>query len=80
MDLSSQNFQSILLGLLYVNFFYLSIINKTFNYFREVLASPKLLNVENRIDWKKCEQTKEDEKTDVNLFRCAFSPYNPIKD
>lgn len=47
---------------------------------REVLASPKLLNVQDRIDWRKCEQTIQEEEYGVEMFRNAFAPYNPIKD
>jgi len=45
-----------------------------------VLASPKLLNVESRIDWRKCEQSVDEEENDVQMFRDAFEPFNPIKD
>jgi hypothetical protein len=47
---------------------------------REVLASPSLLNVKDRIDWKTCQQPINEEEMDVKLFRQAFAPYNPIKD
>ncbi|XP_015376000.1 PREDICTED: CWF19-like protein 1 isoform X2 [Diuraphis noxia] len=47
---------------------------------REVLASPRLLNVESRIDWRKCEQSLDEEENDVKMFRDAFEPFNPIKD
>lgn len=47
---------------------------------REVLASPRLLNVESRIDWRKCEQSLDEEEKDVKMFRDAFEPFNPIKD
>lgn len=50
------------------------------NIAREVLASPRLLNVESRIDWRKCEQSLDEEENDVKLFRDAFEPFNPIKD
>lgn len=66
----------------YVLFKFLFMIfsSKIINYTREVLASPRLLNVEDCIDWKKCEQSQDEETSEVNLFRCAFAPYNPIKD
>lgn len=48
--------------------------------FREILASPNLLNVQNRIDWRKCVQTEDEETLDVKMFRIAFAPHNPIKD
>jgi len=46
---------------------------------RETLASPNLLNVQDRIDWRKCLQTLEDEEIDISLFSTAFSRFNPIK-
>lgn len=65
---------------LLLSFQFMTFLSKMFVYIREVLASPKLLNVEDRIDWKKCDQSQDEETSDVNLFRCAFAPYNPIKD
>jgi len=57
-------------------------MNEVYYYicFREVLASPRLLNVESRIDWRKCEQSLDEEENDVKTFRDAFEPFNPIKD
>lgn len=52
----------------------------TLNYVREVLASPKLLNVQDRIDWRKCLQTLDEEKSDIQTFRSNFERFNPIKD
>ncbi|XP_050424334.1 CWF19-like protein 1 [Adelges cooleyi] len=47
---------------------------------REVLASSKILNVKDRIDWKKCEQTENEEANGVIKFRNSFAQFNPIKD
>jgi len=39
---------------------------------RKVLAS--LLNVEERVDWKSCLSSEEDDKADVRAFKTAFAP------
>ncbi|KAI0306802.1 nuclear protein [Multifurca ochricompacta] len=43
---------------------------------RKVLAS--LLNVEERVDWKTCLQSEEDDMTDVLAFKTAFAPFDPF--
>lgn len=82
---NKKNFQFILQGMYYINInIYVIIVYSYFNnifiFTREVLASPKLLNLQNRIDWRKCEQTTEEEENGVKMFRKAFAPYNPIED
>ncbi|VVC31052.1 HIT-like domain,Cwf19-like protein, C-terminal domain-2,Cwf19-like, C-terminal domain-1 [Cinara cedri] len=47
---------------------------------REVLASKSLLDVEDRIDWRKCKQTPEEEINDINTFRSAFKTFNRLKE
>ena len=44
---------------------------------RKVLAS--LLKVEERIDWKSCLQSEEDDKADVLAFKTAFTPFDPSR-
>ncbi|EKG17812.1 Cwf19-like protein domain-2 [Macrophomina phaseolina MS6] len=41
---------------------------------RRVLA--KLLELENRMDWRECAQTHEDEVGDAEAFKAAFKPYD----
>jgi hypothetical protein len=43
--------------------------------FRKVLAS--LLKVDQRVDWKSCLQSEEDDKVDVLAFKTAFAPFDP---
>lgn len=43
-------------------------------YGRSVLA--KLLGLEDRIQWKDCEQVEEDEKKDVETFKTAFKDFD----
>ncbi|KAH9966399.1 CwfJ C-terminus 1-domain-containing protein-like protein [Russula dissimulans] len=43
---------------------------------RKVLAS--LLNVEERVDWKNCLSSEEDDKADVRAFKTAFAPFDPL--
>jgi len=43
---------------------------------RKVLAS--LLNVEERVDWKSCLSSEEDDKADVRAFKTAFTPFDPL--
>jgi Protein similar to CwfJ C-terminus 2 len=45
--------------------------------FRKVLAS--LLKVDERVDWKNCLQSEEDDKVDVLAFKNAFAPFDPSK-
>ncbi|XP_062504190.1 CWF19-like protein 1 isoform X2 [Corticium candelabrum] len=43
---------------------------------RQVLASPNLLNVPGRIDWKSCQASKESETEMATSFRRMFQPYD----
>ncbi|GAB6026563.1 hypothetical protein CHUAL_012979 [Chamberlinius hualienensis] len=43
---------------------------------REVLASPPLLNVPDRVDWRACPLSKEEETRLCNTFRKAFEPFD----
>lgn len=62
------------------NIYYYFRVIEIFKYFREILASPDLLNIQDRIDWKKCSQSEADEVTDVQMFSKAFASFNPFKD
>ncbi|THH19473.1 hypothetical protein EW146_g1707 [Bondarzewia mesenterica] len=42
------------------------------------LVLSKLLKMEDRLDWKACVQSEEDDKTDVQAFKTAFAPFDPI--
>lgn len=44
--------------------------------FREVLASPPILNVTERIDWRECKSTEEEETRLRNRIREDFRPYD----
>ena len=41
---------------------------------REVLA--KLLRLDDRVDWRNCGQTQEDEENDVQKFKAAFKEFD----
>ena len=44
---------------------------------REVLASPSLLNMEDRIDWRECKAAnKEEEAQMTKEFRKTFQPFD----
>ena len=43
---------------------------------REVLASVNLLKIEERIDWKECKVSKEEEITIASEFRQIFKAYD----
>ncbi|KAL5479933.1 hypothetical protein EMCRGX_G023536 [Ephydatia muelleri] len=43
---------------------------------REVLASPLLLNIPDRVDWKACSTSKEEETQAAKAFRKTFQPYD----
>eukprot|EP00794_Sanderia_malayensis_P016735 gene16735-18431_t len=43
---------------------------------REVLASPELLNMPERVDWKACKVSKDEETSMTVNFRKKFSPYD----
>lgn len=36
-----------------------------------------MLNMPERLDWKACAQTDEDEKADTQLFKTAFAAFDP---
>jgi diadenosine tetraphosphate (Ap4A) HIT family hydrolase len=44
---------------------------------RELLASPAILKCEEKIDWKACKVTKEEETRLTKDFREAFKPFDP---
>lgn len=44
-------------------------------WFRQVIVS--LLAMPERLDWKACAQTDEEEKTDTQLFKTAFAVFDP---
>ena len=37
-----------------------------------------LLSLPERIDWKKCKQTKQEEEDDAKKFREMFASYDPF--
>ena len=43
---------------------------------REVLASPPLLNMEERVDWRECKADKETETQMTKAFRKLFAPFD----
>ncbi|KAG7163471.1 CWF19-like protein 1-like [Homarus americanus] len=43
---------------------------------REVLASPPILNVPERVDWRECKSSKEEETKLRNKIRETFQPYD----
>ena len=42
---------------------------------RQVLVS--LLNVPERMNWKACMLTEEEDRTDAQAFKTAFAPFDP---
>jgi hypothetical protein len=46
------------------------------NRFREVLANPDLLDMEERADWKNCTASKEEETKAALDFRNIFKPFD----
>jgi len=40
------------------------------------IALANLLNIQDRIDWKTCTQSEEEEKQDVEAFKKAFSHFD----
>jgi len=42
---------------------------------RQVLSS--LLKMEDRLDWKACLQSEDEDKADVQAFKAAFAPFDP---
>eukprot|EP00730_Choanoeca_flexa_P008867 TRINITY_DN12551_c0_g8_i2.p1 TRINITY_DN12551_c0_g8~~TRINITY_DN12551_c0_g8_i2.p1 ORF type:complete len:524 (+),score=105.98 TRINITY_DN12551_c0_g8_i2:2-1573(+) len=45
---------------------------------REVLAHPTVLNCAGKIDWKACQQAKEQETSDTKDFRAEFKAFDPF--
>ena len=45
-------------------------------HYREVLASPSVLNTPDRVDWKACKGTMEEEKQSATVFRKKFKPFD----
>ncbi|GAV03045.1 hypothetical protein RvY_13528 [Ramazzottius varieornatus] len=43
---------------------------------REVLAGRELLNMPDRVDWRECKASKEEETRMANNFKIAFKPYD----
>ena len=43
---------------------------------RDVLASPQILNMPDRVDWKVCKLSKDEEISNAKSFRTAFEPYD----
>ena len=43
---------------------------------REVLASPELLNMPERVDWKVCSITKQQEISHAATFKDTFKKYD----
>ena len=43
---------------------------------REVAASPALLNMPDRVDWKACKVSKDEETRMAAVFRKKFQPYD----
>lgn len=44
--------------------------------FREVLASPPILNVTERVDWRDCKSSKEEETRLRDRIREDFQPFD----
>jgi len=47
-----------------------------FRYFREVLASEAVLDLPDRVDWKNCKVSKEEETILTKAFRKRFQPFD----
>lgn len=43
---------------------------------REVVASPSLLNLPDRVNWKDCKVSEDEEKEMAAAFRKKFQPYD----
>jgi len=43
---------------------------------REVVASPSLLNLPDRVNWKDCKVSEDEEKKMAATFRKKFQPYD----
>lgn len=43
---------------------------------REVVASPSLLNMADRVDWKACKVSEDEEKKMAAAFRKKFQPFD----
>lgn len=44
---------------------------------RDVIASELILNMPERIEWKRCIRSEEDERQITKDFRAKFQPYDP---
>ena len=55
------------------SFFSLSLSD---NAFSEVLASPLILNLPGRVDWRACLLTKDQETKLAEKFRAEFAPFD----
>ena len=52
------------------------LIIEYFSLSREVLASPLILNVPNKVNWKNCTLSKEEETEMTLKFRDNFQPFD----
>ena len=43
---------------------------------REVVASPSLLDLPDRMNWKDCKVSEDEEKEMASAFRKKFQPYD----
>jgi len=43
--------------------------------FRQVLVT--LLGMPNRLDWKACMLSEDEDRADAQAFKTAFAPFNP---
>ena len=43
---------------------------------RKVAASPSLLNLPDRVNWKDCKVSEDEEKEMASAFRKKFQPYD----
>lgn len=43
---------------------------------RELLANPGILDLEDKIDWRECQASKEEEAKMTKDFRALFQPYD----
>ena len=43
---------------------------------RDVLASPQILNMPDRVNWKVCKLSKDEEISNAKSFRTAFEPFD----
>ena len=60
----------------YLHLISLPKLNERTTYFREVLASPPILNVTERIDWRECKISKEEETELRNKIKEDFRRFD----